>query len=556
MKKPKNLFTWVAIFSPVLICVLLMLPRLASAQFGLLDDGNTIKVSQTILSGHWNPGWENNRGRFRPTYWLYYALVYWLVGNNPQGFYITHLLLFAAATAVLIYLVWTITKNPLQAWLTGIVFVLSGPIIENFYTLSKGEPIQVFCFALGTLWIVLFNRTNDIWKKGLYFLGAAMLVIIAWLAKETTLVLLPISVGTLVIGWGSRRFRLEKVAILPRLAAVFAVCLAGLSFFILRNHYIQVGITEMGYSSQYSFQLKTMLASAVRWAGWLVHDFPYLAPLLLWAIGVFILNRRIDRLSWYLDAIVWMVGWVIIFIPWVFTQDYYLFPFVIGSAILSGLAASQAIQYLRGHGVGITIFSAICLLASLLLFGITLTNNATTARMQLTVDSANQEVVEYLAKNTPSGGQVLVNLSANSEYIPEMGFHFDKLYNRADINLAQFTIEKPVTSQPLLIVSPDIKNQPLLTVRIGFYEDGSAERNQLLINSLAQVGIPVHIVERKFTMFNIDLPRLLCPFVKVHRYCSVPAPVVDQRELSYRWFVYAYPGGQAALASSATLSEK
>jgi hypothetical protein len=533
-----------------------MLPRLASAQFGLLDDGNTIKVSQTILSGHWNPGWENYRGRFRPTYWLYYAMVYWLVGNNPQGFFITHMLLFTATTAVLIYLVWTTSKIPLQAWLTGIVFVLSGPIIENFYTLSKGEPIQVFCFALGVLWIVLLNRTKDIWKKGLYFLGAATLVGIAWLAKETTLVLLPISIGTLVIGWGIRRFRFGKVAILPRLAAVSAVSLAGLSFFLLRNHYIQVGITEMGYSSQYSFQMKALLASAVRWAGWLVHDFPYLAPLLLWVIVVIILNRRIDRFSWYLDTTVWMAGWIMIFIPWVFTQDYYIYPFVIGSALLSGLAASQAILYLRGHGAGITIFSAACLLASLLLFGTTLANNVTTARMQLTVDSANQEVVEYLAKNTPSGGQVLVNLNANSEYIPEMGFHFDKLYNRPDINLAQFTVEKLVTSQPSLIVSPDVKNQPLLTVRMGFYEEGSAERNQLLINSLARAGIPVHIVERKFKMFNIDLPRLLCPFVQVHRYCSVSAPVVNQRELSYRWFVYAYPGGQAALASSSTLSEK
>ncbi len=555
MKKPQSLVHWLFIFSPVLICVLIMLPRLFSAQFGLLDDGNTISVSQSIQAGTWHPGWENNSGRFRPTYWLYYAMIYTLVGNNPVGFFLSHTVLLSATTALLICLVLIAGRSGLQAWLTGVLFAISGPVIENFYTLSKDEPIQVFCMVAGLLFIVLFGRTTSIWKKVLYFLGALIVIQIAWLAKETTLALVPISVGWLLIGWGIRKFHLGEAKVSLYLVAMAAIFITGLIFFLLRSYYIHVGITEMGYSSQYSLQIKAMLATGLSYVRWLIRDFLYMVPLVVWLGYYIIRKRRLDKLSWYLDMVIWMVAWFIIFLPWIYVQEYYLYPLTVGSVVFAGLAMSQLINSLRDSSKSDTAIAEVCLVVSSLLFGILFLNNITAARIQLTVDSANKEVVDFLAKNTPVNGQVLVNLYPRSEYIPEIKFHLVKLYQRSDINVSLFVPDKLVKASQSIIVSPDIDNQPLLTVRLGFPELDSDHRNKSLQGYLGAAGTPVLIIERKFWMFNVDLPQLFCPFFKSHQYCSQGTNVIDHRELIYRWLIYSYPAGHIVQEPTTTTNK-
>ena len=65
--KPKP--SWLSrywIYTPMLVCILIMLPRLISPQFGLMDDGRGLTISQGIVHGKWDLSWDVIAGRAPP----------------------------------------------------------------------------------------------------------------------------------------------------------------------------------------------------------------------------------------------------------------------------------------------------------------------------------------------------------------------------------------------------------------------------------------------------------------------------------------------------------
>ena len=119
---------------PLALGVLVMLPRLISPQFGLLDDGAMLAEVRKILSGDLAMSHDLQAGRFRPLYWGYFTLIYLLAGPAPFWFFI-------GQTCILLTLIITIQAlmkrwgaSPWQRFSTSLIFLLAVPIIENFYT--------------------------------------------------------------------------------------------------------------------------------------------------------------------------------------------------------------------------------------------------------------------------------------------------------------------------------------------------------------------------------------------------------------------------------------
>lgn len=54
---------------PLVLAILIMAPRLASPQFGLLDDGAMLAEVRQILLGDLGMSHDLQAGRFRPLYW-------------------------------------------------------------------------------------------------------------------------------------------------------------------------------------------------------------------------------------------------------------------------------------------------------------------------------------------------------------------------------------------------------------------------------------------------------------------------------------------------------
>src|SRR3989449_10729750 len=95
--KPHPLSTltvrWLA---PVALAVLVMLPRLASPQFGLLDDGLTLQTGREVI-GRWSSVLHliPETGRVFPAYWLRYSALLGIAGGRPLAFFTGNVLAFA-----------------------------------------------------------------------------------------------------------------------------------------------------------------------------------------------------------------------------------------------------------------------------------------------------------------------------------------------------------------------------------------------------------------------------------------------------------------------------
>jgi hypothetical protein len=539
-----------------LLCLVIMLPRLATPQFGLMDDGRTLATAEAITHGTWDMRVDQMEGRSRPVYWLYFTLFYALSGKNPLGFFIGQTATLALTTLTLAALVQRLTCSRFQGVAAGVLFALSSPVIENFYTLSKGEPAQALLLVLA-LWVASqISWATPRWAwMGLGALSA-LLVWGACAAKETALVCLPISLAWLAVAWQRQR-RSAGAANLAALGTYSLACLAAaLAFVIFRTLTVSSSFVSGTYTNRYDFLLSQVLASVVRWGGWLLRDFIFLLPLLA-AVLVVVWKRPHQSPSAGADiqgaALVWAAAWVGLYLPWNLSADYYLLPFALGAAVLGAgwLEVSFTLLKRATETARRAISAALLLLAGLLWLG-TLLTNITTARLQLAIDAANAELLRQLAATAPNGSVVWVNIQAENEYVFEIRMLISVLWGRPDFNIHAFKPELlPHGEQPAgryYILAPTMANQPSQTVRLGVIETTQQHWNNLLAAYQAENAAGtafrwqvVGSTEQRFNMIGFDFPRLFCPLFpggSAPDYCRLPSPIVDTRAFRYGWQIY------------------
>src|SRR5206468_7429748 len=138
-------------------------------------------------------------------------------------------------------------------------------------------------------------------------------------------------------------------------------------------------------------------AAVFRISARIVRDFAFLLPLL----AVALLSRVGGRPAWrrpILYACVWMAGWLAVYLPWPATFAYYLLPFAFGAAVLAGTVVGAS-WYARGpeHPLARRRLAWSVLVASGLLWVPAGVNAVADARVQLAVDRANADLVDFLA---------------------------------------------------------------------------------------------------------------------------------------------------------------
>jgi hypothetical protein len=237
-----------------------------------------------------------------------------------------------------------------------------------------------------------------------------------------------------------------------------------------------------------------------------------------------------------------MVGWMVIFLPFRFTVEYYLLPFSIGSAVYSSGVMRTLWQCLSSAVRGGKACVAGALAAAAGLFALTLPNLITAGRVQLAVDSANHEVLTYLAGAVPGDGALIVNIQDPNEYYDEIGLYLSGLLGRPDIDLDFYRpglADTYATGAGVFILSPQVENQPALTVRMGVVEETVNLWNAVLAQQLSGQFIVTQTIIRRVPMAAIELPRALCPLLGSRGYCTRSAPLVDTRVFSYGWSVFS-----------------
>ena len=488
---------------PLALAVVVMLPRLASPQLGLLDDGMTLHTARE-LSGRWGSVLTliPETGRFFPASWLVHCVVFIVAGARPLALFTFNVLLLAGLLAMLWRLVRWSGGNAVAAAIAAVVFATCGPAIETFYTLSKPEPLQLTWIAISLLVTGASVRDSQPRKRaGLVALAAAALTL-AYASKETSVVLIPISLGWLVIAWASSSVRERRFAL--TFAAIDAVAAA--AFFTLRWWYVPRSLAEGTYTRAYALDPATIGVSLFKMSAWIVRDLAFLLPVLVVAAVALVRGRTASRRA-VLYAALWMAGWLAVYAPWPATFAYYLLPFAFGAAALAGIVVAN-LWTLRGRGDGITTrclaWTALAVAAVLWLAGVV--NAAVDGRVQLTVDRANTDLVDWLA-TLPEGSRIVANTAQLNEYVFELPRHLTELKRRPDLVVQQIGRD-PRGGVPshIFVVTALMANAPRPTVRIGLDEDGVRSDNARL------AGMPGELVyrnERRVRLVEVGLHRSL-----------------------------------------------
>lgn len=514
------------------LCCVLLLPRLLSPHFGLLDDPRTLVTTRQILQGIWPVSFDVDAGRFRPLYWFYLSLLYGLAGEHPLGWFLANLALLVIICLLLWQWIAQRSGNGRLGLLAAVFFALSGPVVENFYTLSKGEPLQLL-FTLGAL-VILAHPSER--RGGRSWLLASAFFWLANAVKETALIMIPITAGWALLSWlRERRFKVT-----PELHSALAALLAGVGFFFARAASLSVSLTGGTYTNAYAITVSTIQASLIRWAGWLMRDFLYLLPVALFLAYRLITQKPFAHTPLALDALVWMAGWMIVFLPWAYTVEYYMLPFAAGAAWLAAIGVEAMLETLSSTWNG-KRWAGISLCVALLLLLSTLPNNLTNARIQLAVDEANAHTLRTLAETLPKGARLWINIQDPNEYYEQLHTYLVDLYGRTDLQIAPFQSSR-VGEVPFYVALPFIENQPRLSVRLGVYEPTQRLWNQSLV-SVLQAPTTQSVVhqERAFHLLNLNVPRLLCFALPSLNYCTYPEPLLDMRRFAYGWDVYFVP---------------
>ena len=529
---------WLA---PVAVAGLVMLPRLTSPQFGLLDDGLTLHTGREVI-GRWSTVLHliPETGRFFPAYWLVYSAIFGIVGARPLGFFAVNVVLLAGLLAVLVRVVRWSGGTTWSAAVAVLLFASCGPAIESFYTLSKAEPLQLSWIVVSLLATAAGAlAASSARRAGLIVLAAGALLL-AHATKETSLVLVPISLGWLAVEWWSirepgpfRRFAVTYVTINLVAAAVFVV---------LRAHYAPLALAEGSYTRAYTLHLGVVGPALFRISAWLVRDFAFLLPLLAFAMfspsGDRPASRRPIRY-----AGVWMVGWLAVFLPWPATFEYYLLPFALGAAVLGGFVVGDVWTARgRSHPATRRRFARGVLVASGVLWLVAVANATADARVQLTVDRANADLVDFLA-GLPAGSRVVLNTAVN-EYVAELPMHLSLIKGRPDIAVEHVTraSRDRSPSADVFVVITEVANRPWPTVRVAPHQP-LVEGDPATASELGPGRPdPVYRAARQARLTEIGIHRLLCrvavsPLVEPG-YCPGDRGVFDWQIFSYGWRVH------------------
>jgi len=528
-------------FAPLAVAGLVMLPRLASPQFGLLDDGLTLQTGREMMGR-----WSNTlylipeTGRFFPAYWLVYSAIVGLVGVRPLAFFTVNVLLLAGLLAVLVRLVRWGGGTGQQAAVAAVLFALCGPTIESFYTLSKAEPLQLTWIGVSLLATAAAAiQAHRARRVGLITLAAAALLF-AHTTKETSVVLVPISLGWFAIECWSTRERGAGA----RFAATYVVInvIAAAAFIALRWCYAPLGLAEGTYTRAYTLHPGAVGDALFRISAWLVRDFAFLLPLLAVA-GLSLVGGRPAWRRPVLFAGVWMAGWLAVYLPWPATFEYYLLPFAFGAAALAGTVVGESwTSRSRQHSATRRRVAWSVLVAGGSLWLVAIVNAVADARVQLTVDRANADLVDFLA-GLPSRSRVVVNTGVN-EYLVELPMHLSQIKRRSDIVVEHVT-RGPSPGPPsaeVFVVTAEMANKPGPTVRVALNEPDVSHHNAMLSAVLTGGAEPVYRTAQHTHLVDLGIHRLLChvtvrPLTDA-TYCPSDRGVIGRRTFSYGWQVH------------------
>jgi hypothetical protein len=463
-----------------IVCLFVMLPRILSAQFGLLDDGALLLTAEYALSDLSSILYQfQAAGRFLPTVSLLRVFVFSFAGFEPQRWYIWSAFVLIIICFEMIYIIRQYNFSRMQALLSALFFVASPTVIESFYTLSKSEIPLLLLIASAILLATTYTSLSNPLTKIFIVIICFVHLLLSFGAKETAIVLPFLFLSWLLISWIYFRKTGEYRNLMQSDGILLVGSLIGCILYWTFRSMLGIGNSNY-YSVDYQpLNIDKILFNFKALLGWLIRDYPYLLPTLL---GIYFLKplRNIKNTFFTWRLLSWMGAWALILLPWNYVS-YYFLPFSFGSALFGGLILGEMLSLLlskdsldsKAYFEKYPAISrmtnryrlGVFCVASLLLFIPPTLNAAAYATEQLVFDRANWQLVEQVTK-LPKNSRLLVNLPSQHEYFFELGLFVGPILNRTDISIEAYQPQMVLDhEQDIYLASPAFVNQVLPRVR-------------------------------------------------------------------------------------------
>jgi hypothetical protein len=527
---------------PFIIVVVIMVPRLHSAQFGLLDDGANLADVRAILQGDLSMSLDLQAGRFRPLYWFYFLLIYVLAGANPFWFFFAHTIVFLILILEIRLLMKHMKADTWQIFFTSTIFIFTIPIIENFYTLSKGETSQLAFILAAVLCLEKLKETTNNRSRWKYGILSFITILSATLVKETAYIMVLVAIlWAGYIYWKRDSFKkTERSAYTVFLGALFASIAV---FFVLRAVWGAPPVTEGAYTANYLFSWEALLNRVARWTTLIGFYFNYVFTLSI-IIYIVIIKKAIcgpqHKLYLYQWG-TWMLCWIIVLIPWEFAEVYYLLPFSLGLSLIIGLLIPCVYQVIKQCEKKVQRIMIALSGITIVLFLFTLTHYRTHALTQLTFDRINNELLIETSSIASEYTEVFTAMDAPNEYVRNIFFFLEEEFWPSRIIydfVSMRTLESLHFSSEAILLVPYIENQPRLLLRAGVEEEFTMRWSDNVIQTMQEHKTPLRQMRGGFRIMNINLPVIICPILGERGFCTNPDPFLDTRQFSFGWDIF------------------
>jgi len=387
----------------LLVATLLLLPQL-KVPWMLIDDGESLRVAQEaedqIRAG--NPIWflqfEKIHGRFRPVYWLYHLVTFKLFGFNAVFHHFAHLLVYLGITLMVYKLIKAISGSDLAGFLGGIFLLLFSPAKENLYRLGTAEP-NFTLYLLLMLYFLVKKR----------FLPTLIFLTLIYFNKETSIILIPYTLGLLVLTsfWNQKA---KETKVWRKFFLKFLVANLILAA-VQRLIVLKLGIGG-GYSQYYVFSLIQMIRGGLGYWKMILGTYNIFLAL----AGIAFVLKLISHFPWIkkLDSVMFweiaLLGWFLLFLtiqtPWIFVMGRYLPPILVGLVPLIAIENAKIVSFSTKILSSRRVLGKILfVLMGLLLARFVIVNGREVMAMYQAIvpgETRNAKAVEFLAKNTVS----------------------------------------------------------------------------------------------------------------------------------------------------------
>jgi hypothetical protein len=437
-----------------------------------------------------------------------------------------------------------VTGRRSTAVVAQVLLVLSGPVVENAYTISKAEMPQAFVLLLSLVPLVAIKGGESRGRRIFLLAASAACVFLAGLTKETGPLLAPIAASWVVREGAFRRLGISTDGDAWRRRLLYLGATAVGAASLIAVYFLSGSMRYAGgaYPSGFDLSdLERLRSHAAIWFDWILRDYLYLGFLVLPALVIGVAGRRWREVGLQLDALLWMAAWVAVFVPWRFTQEYYLLPAALGAAVLGAVAFEVLIHNVRLPGRAWRAMAAAGLGLAGIAFVLTLPNNISNARVQLTVDRANAEFMAYAARNLPPDSVLLINIQDANEYTARLPVWINDLLGRPDVRVerltSDFSRQDPDSGRPAFVALPVVENQFYPSVRLGVFQSSARQWNAAVEERwggrLTEWFAAIH----RFRPLTIDSSCVFYPLLGRYAFCQQPDRPIDTRPFGYGWRV-------------------